>query len=62
MPIKVTASINNNKENLFDDEITTDQSGIAEVTVSVPSKTNCLQIKVGYLMYAICKHNLYRLK
>lgn len=42
----MTTSINNNKENLFDEEITTDQSGIAEVTVSVPSKANCLQIKV----------------
>ena len=47
--VKITTSINNNKEVLFDDEIATDKSGIAEMTVSVPSNTNCLQIKVSYL-------------
>lgn len=47
--VKITTSINNNKEVLFDDELTTDESGIAEMTLSVPSNTNCLQIKVSYL-------------
>ena len=45
--VRITTSINNNKEVLFDDEMTTDKSGIAELTVSVPSNTNCLQIKVS---------------
>ena len=45
--VRIATSINNNKEVLFDDEMTTDKSGIAELTVSVPSNTNCLQIKVS---------------
>ena len=45
--VRITTSINNNKEVLFDDEMTTDKSGIAELTVLVPSNANCLQIKVS---------------
>ena len=54
MAIRITTSINNNKEVLFDDEMITDKSGIAEMAVSVPRRANCLQIKVSHLCIHTC--------
>lgn len=51
--IKITTSINNNKDILFDGEMMTNESGIAEMAVSVPRETNCLQIKVSCLTCSI---------
>ena len=64
MAVKVTTSINNNKEVLFDDEMITDKSGIAEVTVLVPREANCLQIRVSCtnVWSYINLHDYHRLK
>ena len=62
--VKVTTSINNNKEVLFDDEMITDKSGIAEATVLVPREANCLQIRVSCknVQSYINLHDYHRLK
>jgi len=46
--VNIKATINNNEDVLYDDELNTDESGIAVVPISVPANANCLQVKVNY--------------
>jgi len=45
--VQITATINNNDDVLYDDDLNTDESGIAGVLISVPANANCLQVKVS---------------
>jgi len=46
--VNIRATINNNDNVLYNDDLNTDESGIAVLRILVPANANCLQVKVNY--------------